>query len=280
MITNFKSGLTLAFVVAAASGCASMHHETASAPKSEPATPTMTAMVSANAPDAGDQVPPNAKPGECYARVTVAPTFKTEEQQLLKRAAAEKVEIIPAKYEDGEERVMLKPISKRFEIIPATYETVEERVLVRAASKRIESVPATYETVSEQILVSPATTAWKRGAANSGGATKVDEATGDVLCLVEVPAVYKTISKEVVKTPTGNREVEIPAEYTTVKKQVLKTPPSTREIEVPAEFGTVKVTKLVTPAKEMRTSNSSRISNCSAYCANVGGTFGVAPNSV
>lgn len=253
MITNFKSGLTLAFVVAAASGCASMHHETASAPKSEPATPTMTAMVSANAPDAGDQVPPNAKPGECYARVTVAPTFKTEEQQLLKRAAAEKVEIIPAKYEDGEERVMLKPISKRFEIIPATYETVEERVLVRAASKRIESVPATYETVSEQILVSPATTAWKRGAANSGGATKVDEATGDVLCLVEVPAVYKTISKEVVKTPTGNREVDIPAEYTTVKKQVLKTPPSTREIEVPAEFGTVKVTKLVTPAKEMRT---------------------------
>lgn len=253
MVLNLKSGFALSIIVAAASGCASMHHGTAAAPKAEPANASMTAMVAANTPDAGDQVPPNAKPGECYAKVVVPATFKTEEQQLLKRAAGEKVELIPAKYEEAQERVVLKPASKRLEVIPATYETVEERVQVRAAGKRIEQVAATYETVSEQVLVSPATTAWKRGAANSGGATKVDEATGDVLCLVEVPAVYKTVSKEVVKTPASSREVEIPAEYTTVKKQVLKTPPSTREIDVPAEFGTVKVTKLVTPAKEMKT---------------------------
>lgn len=253
MIKNIKGSVALAFVVAVASGCASMHRETAAAPKTEPATPTMSAMVSANTPDVGDQVPPNARPGECYAKVVVAPTFKTEEQQLLKRAAGEKVETIAAKYEDGEERVLLKPASKRLEIIPATYETVEERVMVRPAAKRVEQVQATYETVSEQILVSPATTAWKRSSANTGGATKVDEATGDVLCLVEVPAVYKTVSKEVVKTASSSREIDIPAEFTTVKKQVLKTPPTTREIDVPAEYGTVKVTKLLTPAKEIKT---------------------------
>jgi Putative peptidoglycan binding domain len=218
-----------------------------------PALPTASAMVAANTPASPDAVPPNAKAGECYARVNIPATFKTEEQQLLKRPASEKVEFIPAKYEDGEERVILKPASKRLEVIPATYETVEERVLVRAAGKRVEQIPATYETVTEQVLVSPATTAWKRGGANGGGATKVDEATGDVLCLVEVPATYKTVSKEVLKTAASTREAEIPAEYTTVKKQVLKTPPSTREIEVPAEFGTVKVTKLVTPAKEVKT---------------------------
>jgi Putative peptidoglycan binding domain len=246
------SGVSLAFVAAAITGCASMHHQTPTSQSTAP-TPSLTSMVSANSPDAGDQVPPNARPGECYAKVVVAPTYKTEEQQLLRRAAGEKVEIVPAKYEVVDERVILKPASKRLEIIPATYDTVDERVMVRPAGKKIEQVPATYETVSEQILVSPATTAWKRGSANGSTATKVDDATGEVLCLVEVPAVYKTVSKEVVKTPATSREIEIPAEFTTVKKQVLKTPASTREIDVPAEFGTVKVTKLVTPSKEIKT---------------------------
>ena len=245
--------LALAILVSAISGCASMQQPTHTHGVAIPAPAMATTLAIANTPTTLDAAPPNAKAGECYTRVTVAPTFKTEEQQLLKRAASERVELIPAKYEDGEERILLKPASKRLEIIPATYDAVDERVQVRAAGKRIEQVPAIYETVSEQVLVSPATTAWKRGAAGTGGATKVDEATGDVLCLVDVPAVYKTVSKEVLKTPASSRDIEIPAEYTTIKKQVLKTPPSTREIEVPAEYGTVKVTKLVTPAKEMKT---------------------------
>ena len=252
MSRQMPATLALAVLVAAISGCASMHQPSHSHGATE-APAVASSLATANTPTTLDAIPPNAKAGECYTRVTTPAAFKTEEQQLLRRPASERVELIPAKYEDGQERILLKPASKRLEVIPATYETVDERVLVRAAGKRIEQIPPTYETISEQVLVSPATTAWKRGAAGIGGATKVDEATGDVLCLVEVPAVYKTVSKEALKTPASTREIEIPAEYTTVKKQVLKTPPSTREIEVPAEYGTVKVTKLVTPAKEVKT---------------------------
>lgn len=200
-----------------------------------------------------ENVPPNAKAGECYTRAYVPPVYKEVEEQVLKRSAGENVDIVPAKYEEAEERVIVKPASKRVEVVPATYETVEERVMIRPASKRIEQVPARYETVTEQVQVAAAYTAWKKGVVPGATSTKVDESTGEVLCLVEVPAQYKTITKEVLKSPATTKEVEIPAEYTTIKKQVVKTPATTREVEVPAEFGTVKVQKLVTPAKETRT---------------------------
>jgi hypothetical protein len=82
--------------------------------------------------------------------------------------------------------------------------------------------------------------------------TRVDAATGEILCLVEVPAQYDTVAKQVVKTPARTREVEIPAEYKTVSRQVLKTPATTREVEVPAEYTTMTVTKMVSPAREVR----------------------------
>ena len=233
------------------SGCSTTmaHHGDAAAPAAMPAN---TGLATTGNFAGADDVPPQAKAGECYARAYVPATYRDESQQVLMKAASEKVDVVPAKFEDGEERVLLKAASKRLEIIPATYETVEERVLVRPASKRIEQVAAEYETASEQVLVKPATQVWKKGAAIPGATTKVDD-SGEVLCLVDIPAEYKTVSKQVVKKPATSRDVDVPAEYTTVKKQVVKTPAATREVDVPAEFGAVKVTKLVTPAKETRT---------------------------
>jgi predicted small secreted protein len=199
--------------------------------------------------------PPNARPGECYAKVFTEPVYKTQSKQVLKRAASEKVDVTPAKYGPVEEKVLVKPASKRVEVIPAEYEWVEERVMVKPASKRLEAVPAEYETVSEQVLVQAATTMWKRSSSAIPGAKEVKpaDAAGEVLCLVEVPAVYNTVTKQVVKKPASTREVEIPAEFSTVKKQVLKRPATTREIDIPAEYQTVTVNKVVEPAKEVRT---------------------------
>ncbi len=47
-------------------------------------------------------LPPNAKPGECYARVFVPPRYQTVTQRVLSRQASERVETIPAKYEEVE----------------------------------------------------------------------------------------------------------------------------------------------------------------------------------
>jgi hypothetical protein len=95
------------------------------------------------------------------------------------------------------------------------------------------------------MLERPAHTVWKKG---RGLVEKVNGTTGEILCLVEVPAKYKTVYKRVLVKPITTREVTIPAEYKTVKRKVMTAPPTTRKIEIPAEYKTIKVKKLITPA--------------------------------
>ena len=197
----------------------------------------------------GDLLPP-AEPGQCYARVFVPPTYEMRSEEVLKTAATEKLEVIPATFETVEEQVLVEAASERIEVVPAVYGWVEEQVLVKAASTRLEEVPAQYEWQEEQILVKPAHTVWKKG---EGPIQKIDEGTGEIMCLVEVPAEYKTVRKKVQIAGPGTREVAVPAEYKTVRRQVVTTPATTRTIEIPAKYKTVKVRKVVTPASERRT---------------------------
>lgn len=196
----------------------------------------------------GSLLPP-ARPGECYARVFVPPTYATDSEEVLKREASHRIEIVPARFEWAQERVMTKEASHRLEAVPAVYETVKEKVLVKEASHKIETVPAVYETKEEKILVKEAHTVWKKG---RGPVEKVDSATGEIMCLVEVPAQYRTVTRRVLKSPATTKKVEIPAEYKTVTRRVLKTPATTRKVEIPAEYSTVKVRKMVEPARERR----------------------------
>lgn len=196
----------------------------------------------------GDLLPP-AEPGQCYARVFVPPTYETRTEEVLKNDATERLELIPASYETVEQQVLVEAASERIEVIPAVYGWVEEQVLVKAASTRLEEVPAQYEWQEERILVKPAHTIWKKG---KGPIQKLDEATGEIMCLVEVPAEYKTVRKRVQIAPPTTREIEIPAEYKTVKRQVVTTPATTRTVEIPAKYKTVKVRNLVTPASQRR----------------------------
>ncbi len=199
---------------------------------------------------ADDLLPPNAKPGECYARVLVPPTYEKSEKQLVKKEGTEIIEVVPAKYEWAEEQVLIKEESEKLKVIPAKYKTVEETVMVKPASKKIVTVPAKYRTEKEKILVKPGYTTWKRG---RGLIEKVDNSTGEIMCLVEVPPEYKTVTKEVLAEPPKTEVVEVPAEYKTVKKRVIAEPARVEKVKVPAEYATVKVRKLVEDAKENRT---------------------------
>lgn len=194
--------------------------------------------------------PPNAKPGECYARVKVPEKYETYEEQVVKKQGGEQIEIVPPKFEIVEEKVLVKEASFQLEMVPATYETVEEQVLLKPAYEVLEDIPAEYETIEEQVLVKPAQTVWKKG---RDPIEKVDGSTGEILCLIEEPAEYKTVSKKVLKTPAQVVKKEIPAEYGIVEKTVMKTPPTTAKVEIPAEYETVKVKKQVSPAQEIRT---------------------------
>lgn len=217
-------------------------------------------------------LPPDAKPGECYARVLIPAEYRSRTERVLTREASERVEVIPARYAPDTERVLVSEASSRLEVIPATYKTVTERVLVKPASTRLVEVPATYRTESERVLVSPARTEWKKGTGRASGAgvafggaseqidrfegrnvlaTRVED-TGELMCLVEIPAEYKTVTRRVVDRPASTRTIEVPAEYKTVTRRVVDRPASTREVPIPAKYKTVQTTRVVEPAQERR----------------------------
>ncbi len=115
-------------------------------------------------------IPPDPKPNECYARVIVYPQTAVIAERKVKKEAAERIEIIPARYETRSEKVLVKEASTRLEVVPAQYKTVQERVIVKPESTRLVVVPAVYETIEERVQVEPAITE-----------------------TVEIPAEYETV---------------------------------------------------------------------------------------
>ena len=220
------------------------------ADNTEKASPAEMVTAAGHPADPDPLLPANARAGECYARVFVPPQYQTETKQVVLHEGGEKVETLPARYEWVEEQVLVKEESEKLEAIPAKYDTVEEQVLVKPAEEKLEPIEAEYKTVEEKVLVAAAYTTWKKG---RGPIQRIDNATGEIMCLVEVPAEYKTVKKKVLVSPAGVAKIEIPAEYKTVKKQVLVEPARIDKVTVPAEYKTMKVQKLVEPAREVRT---------------------------
>lgn len=180
--------------------------------------PAAPAPVPAAATSNDPKLPPQAKPGECYARVYVEPTYTEKSETKLLKAATEKVEVVPARYE-----------------------WVEKQVLVEEASEKVvEVVPARYETVTERVLVREGYTTWKKG---RGPIEKLDDATGEIMCLVEVPPEYKTVTKKVLASPPQVNKVPVPAKYKTIKVRKLVEGPREVRTPIPAQYQ--KVTKTV-----------------------------------
>ena len=296
--------------------------------ENELAAARLSSAAGAGSAGEGELLPPNAKPGECYARVWVPATYGTKSKQMLVKDADKRVDVIPAKYEWVEEKVLVKEASSRMETIPASYgvETekikiadaarvwrtglgnnappasdeilatakkygidldaakpgmcfhehfrpaqyesvdqqvlvseatekvsvtapqyrwVEKQVLVKEASSKMVQVPAAYEWTEEQIVDKPAHTTWQKG---TGPIQRIDQATGEIMCLVEVPATYKTVRKRILKSPATTIRIEIPAEYKTVKVRELVAGPKEMKTQVPAAYRTVKVEKKLSDA--------------------------------
>ena len=269
-------------------------------------------------------LPSYAKPGECYARVWVEPTYKTLSKQVLVqpesthitttdaqykwveeqvleaeastklvskpaqyRFATETIEVkpetrqwmtsltsqvpvseqilaaasnggidlkgapvnscyhehvIPPKVQKSTRRVEVSPASYTFETTEAQYRWVEKQVLVKEASKKLVQVPAKFETYTEQVIDKPAHTTWKKG---EGPIQKINEATGEIMCLVEVPATYKTVTRQRLITPATTREVDVPAEYETVRVKELVQAAERNRVEIPAKYENVEVSAVV-----------------------------------
>jgi len=265
------------------------------------------------------QTLPDAKAGECYAKVITPAEFVTQDETVIIQAASERIQTVPAKYETIEQSVMVKEGSKNITVVPAIYEDstdrieikpassewmrtdgkktpaspsvldaiirsgvdldsveagtcfreyytpaeykvetqqvlisegtekisvtpaqyeiVEERIVVKEASSQVVDVPATYKTERQTILVEPAKSVWKEG---RGPVERIDNTTGDIMCLVEIPARYDTITKTVLDRPASTKQIDVPAVYKNVKVKRLSAPAVESSSPIPPKFETVE----------------------------------------
>lgn len=178
---------------------------------------TKSTEVRTTSATASSDLPPNAAPGECYAKVFFPPTFKTVSERICVRPASEEIEVVPAQYEWRDKQVVIRPAETKFEVVPAQYETREQTVMVDAGH-----------------------TGWEREMSRC--ANTENNMPREVVCLVNHPPVYEKVQTQCLVTPAHVREVTIPAEYGTVREQVCVSPATTRKIAVPAEEKVIEKT--------------------------------------
>jgi len=196
----------------------------------------------------GQDLPPDAQPGQCFAKCVIPDEYETLTEQIVSKEAGTRLETIPATYATVEEQILVKEGYNVLSVVPPTYTTVSEEIVVQDASTRLEVVPAVYETVTEEILISPATTQWVRGKATPDCvASNPDDCR--VWCLKEIPAKYKSISRRVLREPALTREVAVPGKTKTVQRTVVQTPATVQEKSIPPEYKTITKKVLDTPAQ-------------------------------
>jgi hypothetical protein len=147
---------------------------------------------------------------------------------------------IPAQYGYENETVLVKEAHETVSVSQPQYRMVEQQVLVKEASTVLNTMPAKYKTETDQVVDVAAHTIWKKG---TGPIQKINEATGEIMCLVEVPATYKTISRRVIASAAMTQKVDVPAVYKTVQVRELVSGAQEIRNEVPAVYNNVKVKK-------------------------------------
>jgi hypothetical protein len=202
----------------------------------------------AQAPD----YPPNARPGQCFAKVRTPPVFETYQEQIVVSPDRVETHHIPAQYEWGERRVLVSPGRERRRVVPATYRSVTETVVVSPATTRVERIAPVFDTVTEQQMVRPAHTEWRRTYVGPDGVLPPGaqvEPTGEVVCLVEVPARYAEVQRKVLREPGRTVEIPVPAVTQTVTRRVIDQPEHEVIERTPPVYGVERFRRLVSPAR-------------------------------
>jgi len=196
--------------------------------------------------------PPAAHPGQCFARVHTAATYETYSERVMLTPGRREQRTIAAVYDWAERQVLVEPAHVEHRVIPATYRTVTETVVVAAATTRVEHTQAVYETVTEQVVSRPAHSEWRRTFVGPGGIIPEGaqvEPTGEMICLIEVPAEYARVERRVLREPGHDVEIRVPAVTREVSRQVLDCPERVENIPVAAVYRTEKYRRVVTEAR-------------------------------
>lgn len=185
---------------------------------------------------------PDAKSGECYAKVLVPPVYKTETVSAVVKEATESLTIIPAKYTSSSERVLVKAESTTLTAVQPEFEEVSKKVQISAAETRW-----VRDSLKGEISVSAGTMADLA----SSGINPADARPGQCFYEHFKPGSYKTAEERIMTSAASESLDVVPAEFTISEKQIMTKAASKRLVEVPAVFKTVEEKVLIEPAKKV-----------------------------
>lgn len=196
--------------------------------------------------------PPHAEPGKCYAKVRNPARFETYTETVVISPPRREARVIPPLYETVNQRVLVSAERVERYTVPATYRTVVETVVDRPGGVRIEHSEAVYETRWDTVMVRPARTEWRRQYVGPGGlipARGWTQPTGEVMCLVEIPAEFSRVERRVLVQPARSYEVAVPPVLRQVTRQVVDEPARVVERVVPAVWRHEQVRRMVEPGR-------------------------------
>lgn len=188
------------------------------------------------------QILPDAKPGECYAKVITPAQFTTRSEEIVVQEASERIETIDAQYERVDQTIVVKEPAQLLTVVPARFTKKSQKVEVLAAgtswtskvgNKTIPASPDALEHITR-----------------SGVDINAVEPGG---CFVEYyeAAKYKTEVERVIVKPASEAITVIPAEYESVEEQVVIKEASSEVVDVPAIYRTQTESVLVEPARSV-----------------------------
>ena len=201
--------------------------------------------ISSTVVKAKDQMPIDAKPGQCFTKAFYPP----------KVTKVTKIKSI--------KKVITTDASIKYDVIPAKYTWESKRVKVSDGTEKIIVTPAVYKTVYERVMVEPSSKIWRRGnfqtspkafsscveSAKLSGMNVENATVGTCFYEQLSPAKYKNITSKILVAEASERYVVTPATYRTVAKKIITDNTTEKLIPSVAKYKKVKAKVEVEPAR-------------------------------
>jgi outer membrane protein OmpA-like peptidoglycan-associated protein len=195
----------------------------------------------------GQDLPENPEPGKCYVRCKTPELWKNEDVTIEIAPAYKKIVTRPAQYKTITERVLVKEAGERLEIVPAVWENKAVSYVAKEDANKLRVVSATFGTDSKTIETKAASANWEMSE-KAPDCESSDPNDCRYWCYKPVAAQFVTVPLKTLNSDASTVSSPVPGYEKTYTKRVMVKGPTTRSITIPAVYSTIKKTVLVKDA--------------------------------
>lgn len=198
---------------------------------------------------------PNAKPGQCFARVLVPAKYEQVPMNVAVSDSYSSFDISEPVFAARDEVRVVQDGYKDLSVTPAKWQDVTETIIIRPEHNRLVLNKANFVQKTETYVIKEPRFVWRPGT-NLSGIKRLDANTGEVFCLVEERGLTETVTRQVIKDKASVGIIKVPAQTATYVRKVLVEAPKVVEVSRPAITKAFKVNDLVKEAGAVEVQNA------------------------